>query len=117
MFPAITSRRQYEFRTGSVQIWDSSTDVVARIITTTRRERTAMTTTDISRALSDEQLDAITAKQQATWASGDYAVIGTSLQITGEELCESLDIEAGWHVLDVAAGNGNASLAAARRSA
>jgi SAM-dependent methyltransferase len=58
---------------------------------------------------------AIKAKQQATWASGDYAVIGTTLQIVGEALCEALDLRAGETVLDVAAGNGNASLAAARR--
>lgn len=56
-------------------------------------------------------------KQQATWASGDYAVIGTRLQIVGELLCEAVDITAGAPVLDVAAGNGNASLAAARRGA
>jgi ubiquinone/menaquinone biosynthesis C-methylase UbiE len=60
---------------------------------------------------------AIKEKQQATWASGDYAVIGTTLQITGETLCESIDIAAGERVLDVAAGNGNAALAAARRGA
>jgi len=62
-----------------------------------------------------EDLDAIKTKQQATWASGDYAVIGTTLQIVGESLCEALDVAAGWRVIDVAAGNGNASLAAARR--
>jgi SAM-dependent methyltransferase len=55
--------------------------------------------------------------QQATWASGDFAVIGTTLQIVGETLAEAVDIRAGEHVLDVAAGNGNASLAAARRFA
>ena len=60
-------------------------------------------------------LEAVKAKQQATWASGDYAVIGTTLQIVGEALCEAVDLHAGWRVLDVAAGNGNASLAAARR--
>lgn len=60
---------------------------------------------------------AIKAKQQATWASGDYAVIGTSLQIVGELLAEAADIRAGERVLDVAAGNGNATLAAARRFA
>jgi SAM-dependent methyltransferase len=54
-------------------------------------------------------------RQQDTWASGDYAVIGTTLQIVGENLCEALDVAAGERVLDVAAGNGNASLAAARR--
>src|SRR3954471_4434315 len=70
-----------------------------------------MTTTTLSR----EDLAAIKTKQQATWASGDYAVIGTTLQIVGETLCETLDVSAGSRVLDVAAGNGNASLAAARR--
>jgi ubiquinone/menaquinone biosynthesis C-methylase UbiE len=58
---------------------------------------------------------AIKQRQQMTWASGDYAVIGTTLQIVGEVLAESLDLRAGSRVLDVAAGNGNASLAAARR--
>ena len=60
-------------------------------------------------------LAAIKARQQGTWASGDYAVVGTTLQIMGEQLCEALDIRAGQRVLDVAAGNGNVSLAAARR--
>ena len=54
-------------------------------------------------------------RQQAAWSSGDYAVVGTTLQIVGEELCEALDLRAGQKVLDVAAGNGNVSLAAARR--
>jgi SAM-dependent methyltransferase len=60
---------------------------------------------------------AIKQRQQATWASGDYAVVGTSLQIVGETLAEAADIRAGERVLDVAAGNGNATLAAARRHA
>jgi SAM-dependent methyltransferase len=60
---------------------------------------------------------AIKQKQQVTWASGDFAVIGTTLQIVGESLAEVLDIRADERVLDVAAGNGNASLAAARRYA
>jgi ubiquinone/menaquinone biosynthesis C-methylase UbiE len=55
--------------------------------------------------------------QQATWASGDFAIIGTTLQIVGESLAEAADVRAGERVLDVAAGNGNASLAAARRFA
>jgi len=58
---------------------------------------------------------AIKQRQQAAWASGDYAVVGTTLQIVGEHLCEALDLMPGSRVLDVAAGNGNASLAAARR--
>ena len=60
---------------------------------------------------------AIKRRQQATWASGDFAVIGTTLQIVGETLAEATDVRAGECVLDVAAGNGNATLAAARRFA
>ena len=60
-------------------------------------------------------LKAIKTKQQAAWSSGDYAVIGTTLQIVGEQLAEAMDLHAGQTVLDVAAGNGNATLAAARR--
>jgi SAM-dependent methyltransferase len=60
-------------------------------------------------------LVALKTRQQAAWSSGDYAVVGTTLQIVGETLCEALDIRAGQKVLDVAAGNGNVSLAAARR--
>ena len=60
-------------------------------------------------------LATVKTRQQATWSSGDYAVVGTTLQIVGEELCEALDIRSGQKVLDVAAGNGNVSLAAARR--
>jgi ubiquinone/menaquinone biosynthesis C-methylase UbiE len=62
-------------------------------------------------------LAAVKTKQQAAWSSGDYAVVGTTLQIVGEQLCEALDLRAGQSVLDVAAGNGNATLAAARRGA
>lgn len=61
--------------------------------------------------------DAIKQRQQATWASGDFAVIGTTLQIVGELLAEAADVRSGERVLDVAAGNGNATLAAARRFA
>lgn len=61
--------------------------------------------------------DAIKQRQQATWASGDFAIIGTTLQIVGEMLAEAADVRAGERVLDVAAGNGNATLAAARRFA
>jgi SAM-dependent methyltransferase len=62
-------------------------------------------------------LAAVKAKQQATWASGDYSAVGTTLQIVGEQLCETIDLRSGTRVLDVAAGNGNATLAAARRFA
>lgn len=60
-------------------------------------------------------LSAVKARQQGAWSSGDYAVVGTTLQIVGEQLCETLDLHAGQKVLDVASGNGNAALAAARR--
>ena len=60
-------------------------------------------------------LAAVKTRQQGAWSSGDYAVVGTTLQIVGEDLCEALDLRAGQQVLDVAAGNGNATLAAARR--
>src|SRR6478736_10177415 len=60
-------------------------------------------------------LAALKTRQQAAWASGDYAVIGTTLQIVGEQLAESCDLRWDECVLDVAAGNGNATLAAARR--
>jgi ubiquinone/menaquinone biosynthesis C-methylase UbiE len=60
-------------------------------------------------------LKVLKTRQQAAWASGDYALIGTTLQIVGETLCEALDVRSGQVVLDVAAGNGNVSLAAARR--
>ena len=59
----------------------------------------------------------VKSRQQAMWASGDFAVIGTTLQIVGEQLCEIVDVRGGDRVLDVAAGNGNATLAAARRFA
>ena len=62
-------------------------------------------------------LAAIKGRQQAAWGSGDYAVVGTTLQIVGETLCEAVDLRSGQRVLDVAAGNGNATLAAARRFA
>jgi ubiquinone/menaquinone biosynthesis C-methylase UbiE len=58
---------------------------------------------------------AVKQRQQATWAAGDYAVVGTTLQIVGEHLCEAVDLRSGERVLDVAAGNGNATLAAGRR--
>jgi SAM-dependent methyltransferase len=70
---------------------------------------------DMSETLTPDDLTAVKEKQHATWSSGNYAVIGTTLQLMGEQLCEAVDLSAGWKVLDVAAGNGNAALAAARR--
>ena len=62
-------------------------------------------------------LAAVKARQQIAWGSGDYAIIGTTLQIVGETLCEAVDLRSDQRVLDVAGGNGNATLAAARRFA
>jgi ubiquinone/menaquinone biosynthesis C-methylase UbiE len=58
---------------------------------------------------------AIKQRQQTIWAAGDYSIVGTTLQIVGESLCEAVDLRAGERVVDVAAGNGNATLAAGRR--
>lgn len=66
-------------------------------------------------AVAAPDFSAIKNRQQTAWASGDYAVVGSTLQIVGEMLCEAADIRGGQKVLDVAAGNGNATLAAARR--
>ena len=71
-------------------------------------------TSTTARAVAAAHVDfnAIKQRQQATWASGDYAIIGTTLQTVGESLAEAVDVRAGEAVLDVAAGNGNATLAA-----
>jgi len=78
-------------------------------------DRAAATISQNRPSVGEPDLKALKIRQQAAWSSGDYALIGTTLQIVGEELCEALDIRAGQQVLDIAAGNGNASLAAARR--
>ena len=74
-----------------------------------------MSTQTAARATLD--LATIKSKQQLVWGTGDYAIIGTTLQIVGEMLCEAVDLRSNQRVLDVAAGNGNATLAAARRFA
>src|SRR5882724_3089488 len=76
-----------------------------------------MSATAVLNSATPPQPDLVTLKQrqQGAWSSGDYAVVGTTLQIVGEDLCEALDLRPGSKVLDVAAGNGNATLAAARR--
>ncbi|MFB6415005.1 MULTISPECIES: class I SAM-dependent methyltransferase [Bradyrhizobium] len=73
------------------------------------------TSAALKQAPAQPDLAAVKQRQHGAWSSGDYAVVGTTLQIVGEQLCESLDLRAGSKVLDVAAGNGNATLAAARR--
>ena len=74
-----------------------------------------MQTTGDATAQPAPDLAALKSRQQSAWASGDYSVIGARLQIVGENLCEALDLRSGEKVLDIAAGNGNATLAAARR--
>src|SRR5262245_36959583 len=87
-----------------------------------RNEGEAMQTQETAvrteeRRSASPDLEAIKTRQQATWASGDFGQVGVRLQIVGESLCEAVDVKGGERVLDVAAGNGNASLAAARRFA
>jgi ubiquinone/menaquinone biosynthesis C-methylase UbiE len=78
-------------------------------------EKAAATISQNRQAAGQVDLAALKVRQQGAWSSGDYALIGTTLQIVGEDLCEALDVRSGQKVLDVAAGNGNVSLAAARR--
>lgn len=60
-------------------------------------------------------LTAVKGRQRQTWASGDYAAVAARIVYQSEHLCETADLQAGWRVLDVATGSGNAALAAARR--
>src|SRR5260370_39789537 len=72
---------------------------------------------NVQSAMPTVDLATIKGRQQLAWSSGDYAIVGTTLQIVGETLCEAIDLRSNQRVLDVAAGNGNATLAAARRFA
>jgi ubiquinone/menaquinone biosynthesis C-methylase UbiE len=83
----------------------------------TAQELDPMSTSSTAPTSATPDFEAIKKKQQATWSSGDFAIIGTTLQIVGEMLAEAADVRADERVLDVAAGNGNATLAAARRFA
>ena len=60
-------------------------------------------------------ISAIKEKQQKTWTSGNYAMVGNLLVMVGEQLCEAVDLRAGEKVLDVATGSGNTAISAARR--
>jgi ubiquinone/menaquinone biosynthesis C-methylase UbiE len=75
----------------------------------------SMQVKQVSAPSATADLTALKIRQQAAWSSGNYAIVGTTLQIVGEQLCETLNLKPGAKVLDVAAGNGMASLAAARR--
>lgn len=83
----------------------------------TSAARSITTAAAVSDPVAAPDLAAIKQRQQATWSSGDFAVVGTTLQIVGELLVEAVDLHAGERLLDVAAGNGNATLAAARHFA
>jgi SAM-dependent methyltransferase len=75
--------------------------------------------TVMSRPVTNSQRDpdyaAVKQRQQATWASGDFSVVAARILYQAEQLCETAELQAGWRVLDVATGSGNAALAAARR--
>jgi SAM-dependent methyltransferase len=60
-------------------------------------------------------LEAVKARQQRMWASGDYSAVAARIQPIAERLCDAADLNAGDRVLDVATGSGNAAIAAARR--
>jgi SAM-dependent methyltransferase len=60
-------------------------------------------------------LAAVKKRQQSNWASGDFSRVASRIVFQAEHLCETADLQAGWRVLDVATGSGNAALAAARR--
>src|SRR5689334_2356734 len=69
----------------------------------------------VSQQVSSLDFDAIKGRQQKVWSSGNYSLVGVTLTIISEQLCESVDVRAGQRVLDVATGNGVTALAAARR--
>src|SRR4051812_14086742 len=96
---------------------DRPVRVAVRVGPSTRRRTTMLMSAAVLERPAPPVIDlaAVKARQQGAWSSGDYAIVGTTLQIVGEQLCEALDLRAGQTVLDVAAGNGNASLAAGRR--
>jgi SAM-dependent methyltransferase len=62
-------------------------------------------------------LTAVKNAQRTAWQTGDYPRVGNTLQIIAERLVEAADVRAGQRVLDVACGQGNAAIAAARRFA
>ena len=78
------------------------------------QEQSMSTMPEIAARPAPSNLAAIRDRQQATWSKGDYAVIGATLPLVSELLCEAVDLRAGSRVLDVATGSGNAALAAAR---
>src|SRR5213083_1617869 len=73
-----------------------------------------MTSTLNAPPLPQPDLHAVKQRQQQTWASGDFAVVAARIVLVAEQLCDAADLHAGWRVLDVATGSGNAAIAAAR---
>src|SRR5690349_13757806 len=73
-----------------------------------------MTATNDASSLAPD-FAAVKCRQQNTWASGDFSIVAARIVFQAEHLCETADLQAGWRVLDVATGSGNAALAAARR--
>src|SRR2546429_9590224 len=73
-----------------------------------------MTSTLNAPPLPQPDLRAVKQRQQQTWASGDFGVVAARIVLVAEQLCDSADLHAGWRVLDVATGTGNAAIAAAR---
>src|SRR6266542_3497751 len=76
-----------------------------------RHEEATMTR---AREAARPDLAAIKARRQQTWASGDFGVVAARVVLVAERLCDAADLHAGWRVLDVATGSGNAAIAAAR---
>src|SRR6478735_7816579 len=74
-----------------------------------------MSTVTIQNTHQNPDFSAVKRRHQATWASGDFSVVAARIVYQAEQLCETADLQAGWRVLDVATGSGNAALAAARR--
>jgi SAM-dependent methyltransferase len=72
-----------------------------------------MSTTEIV----SPDFDAVKKRQQIAWSSGDFAVVASRIVLVAEQLCDTADLHAGWRVLDVATGSGNAAIAAARHGA
>jgi SAM-dependent methyltransferase len=62
----------------------------------------------------EPDMELLTARQRKVWSAGDYSVIAAKVHLVAERLCDDADLQAGWHVLDVATGTGNAAIAAAR---
>ena len=72
---------------------------------------------DFARMTGTLDLQAVKTRQQATWAGGDYAVVASRVALISELLADSAELRAGWQVLDIATGSGNAAIAAARYGA